>query len=279
MTIVTTVAQFTAAVKACLVGMVCSITLQGVIPGTLAVGHNQGAIIVDGTGSYYGSMSMYGSHDVTWSGGVVTADKDPTTGAIPYFFDTMIDSASNITIEHVRYTAAKNAHIMANGRAGTPATNISLRYLDMSKTQGDCIDIAGVQGFIVEYNACKIHVPGSPGLHPDGFAIWSSAGQPQTQHGIIRHNYVLGKDLQGVTGFNHTDQGMLGFTDITIEDNVIATDQPQCVALYSATASKVTGNTCITILGTVFQPKVLVVDDPGITSGNIVTNNTNGIKP
>ena len=245
---------FAAAIKAC----AAVITLQGAFP-VLQVGANPCPVQIDASGATVAAWTFYGSKHVTVTGGTVGK------GA---YFDALIYGADDITLDGGNYPAAKNAAISVYN-----STNITLRRNVMRNSEGDCVDMSGSRGFVIEDNVCTDHAAGSVGIHPDGFQIWSPANLPQTADGIVRRNVVIG-NFQGVTGFDHPTQGQKGFARITFSDNRIATDEPQCVALYDATDSVVTGNVCSTLFGAKFQPAINVVGGNVIQSGN-----TPGLRP
>ena len=252
--IVATPAAFVAALKAC----TAAIALQGTFP-VLAVGPNPCPVQIDASGATVAAWTLYGSKHVTIVGGTVGKG---------VYFDTLIYGADDITIDGGYYPAAKNAAISVYN-----STNVTVRRVVMRNSEGDCFDASGSRHVLVEDSTCTDHAPGSPGLHPDAFAIWSPANLPQTTDVTIRRNTVIG-NFQGVTGFDHPSQGQKGFARITFSDNRIATDEPQCVALYDATDSVVTGNVCSTLFGAKFQPSINVVGGNVIQSGN-----TPGLRP
>ena len=251
--IVLTAPAFTAAIKAC----TAVIALQGTFP-VLAVGPNPCPVQIDAQGATIAGMTFYASKHVMVTGGTFTAAKYATV---------LLYGADDIRMIGGTYLQPVSAGISVY-----KSTNVVLEGNGFSDPIGDGIDVASSQFVTVSHNRVARYSTATI-YHPDGIAIWSSPGLPMTAHVVVSDNLVVGH-TQGVTAFNHSDQGMPGFDDVHFTRNISAVDMPQCVAMSApATNSDVTVNVCLTLLGAKWAAAVNV--DPSIPqSGNVP-----GIRP
>ena len=265
---VTTPAAFAAALKACVAA--CSIALVGVFP-RLDVSNRPATaapVTIDASGATIAMFTAYHSNHVTVNGGVF--------GPAQWASATITDSDDMAMNGGVYLSPA------TTGIAVMRSTHIALDDNRITHSSGDGIDIGASQFVTVRRTVCLDNVVTL--IHPDCVQSFSPPLMAPTSDVTVTDTLAIGA-MQGVTAFDHPDQGQRGFARMTFSRNFIATSDPQCIALYDATASVVTDNVCHTLLGTKvgFAPVINVIDRPvGAStpaSGNVVSGNVAGLKP
>lgn len=141
---------------------------------------------------------------------------------------------------------------------------------------GDGVDIGGSQRVTILNPVCMGNAPLN-GIHPDCVQLYSisaTATAPCDHNSYIA--VVNGVAIGNTQGFDDWDHdAACGADHVTMTGNVVAAPGYNCIGLYNATASTVTGNRCVTLPGAIWPTRVNILGG----SGNVISGNIDGATP
>ena len=260
--LISTPAALALALKTCIAAG-CSLTLQGTFP-SLTISANTAPITIDATAATITYTQLISATSVSIFGG--------TFGPATYA-SINIENSTAISIQRGTFPSPVTAGISASN-----STALTLAANTITNSSGDGIDIAGGSNVSITNTSC-FNFHALAGRHPDCVAGWSIGVDRRLTNVSVDYTVAEG-DTQGVTFFDHpilapNQPGTGGFDNITIRHSQLAVSQPQCVALYNASNSTVTDNTCYTLKGAQWAARVNLINDTNLTQ----SNNINGLAP
>jgi hypothetical protein len=192
-------------------------------------------------------LHIIASSGITVTGGVMSAP-----GIVgPPSYAALVRFSGQISFTNVTFAPSMLALMIDR------STDVVVKGGTITGMGVDGIDIAAAQRVLVDGVTCQDFKP-IKDAHPDCVQLWSKQQYPATADVTVQ-NVVSSGDMQGVTAFNHPDQGDPGFDRIRFINNRVDGSYPQGVALYDARDSVVTGNRTTTIPGSRFKTTINVI--------------------
>lgn len=136
--------------------------------------------------------------------------------------------------------------------------------------RSDGFDFVAVRGVLIEGNSFTDFHPAALD-HPDAIQFWSTNAPYDSSDVVIRNNTMLqgnGDVFQSIFISNALAGG--GFSDFTIEGNVIYNGSIHGISVYNGANIRITNNTVLAFPGSSSDP-VILLKTPGL--GVIVENN------
>ncbi|HWM83630.1 MAG TPA: Ig-like domain-containing protein [Pseudolabrys sp.] len=214
-----------------------------------------------------GSYSGY-ALDIEKSSNVVVKDSSFIGGSSAFKDNAsgiLVSDSSNVVVDHNVFTG------LANGGMYLNSSNITITNNNLTNLRSDGFQFAAVTKVEVAYNNFSDFHP-TASDHPDGIQFMSVGTKTASSNVSIHDNVMTFTSANPSQGIFFGDEAGLGFSNISIQDNYIATGYPNGISIINASGLNVSGNTVVASDANVpYKPGIHVIASSSITVNSNVT--------
>jgi hypothetical protein len=215
-----------------------------------------------------GTYSGY-TLDIEHSSNVVVKDSFFVGGATAFKDEAngiLVDNSSNVTVDHNSFTGLTRGGLFANSDKVTITNN------NLTNLRSDGFDFTAVSNVEIAHNKFSDFHP-TEADHPDGIQFWTVGTTVPSSNINIHDNVMTFTSANPSQGIFLGDESGAGFSNVSIQNNYIATGYSHGISVYNGSGVNISGNTVVASDTKVpYKPGIHVIASDSITvQSNVAT--------